>query len=161
VAVIAVHGVVQTALVVVLLGNVQTTLPHWTLHRRVFAVYHDMVVDVDAVVDPVAPSLAVGALDYQLVQHVLDDLGHRAQVPGGLNVVAARGARLAGIGLRGPGMLETVMAEVVLARQLDGLVKGRVADEADEVAVGRRHVLEGRELGRDLDDAAAATLRRW
>jgi hypothetical protein len=57
-------------------------------------------------------------------------------------------------------MLEAVVAEAVLAGQLDGLVEGRVADEADEVAVGRRHVLERGELGREFDDAAAAALRR-
>lgn len=57
-------------------------------------------------------------------------------------------------------MLEAVAAEVVLAGQLDGLVEGRVADEADEVAVRRGDVLERGEFGRDFDDAAAAALRR-
>jgi hypothetical protein len=57
-------------------------------------------------------------------------------------------------------MIETVAAEIVLAGQLDGLVEGGVADEADEVAVGRGDVFERGELGRDFDDAAASTLRR-
>jgi hypothetical protein len=160
VAVLAAHSVVQAALVVVLLRNVQTTVAYGTLDRRVFAVEHDVVVDVDAVVDPVTAGLAVGALDYELVEHVLDDLWHGPQVSACLDVEAAGGARLAAIGLGRPGMLEAVVAEVVLAGQLDGLVEGRVADEADEVAVGRRHVLERGELGRDFDGAAAAALRR-
>lgn len=160
VAVLAAHGIVQTTLVPVFLGDVQAAVARRTLDRGVFAVQHDMVVDVDAVVDPVAAGLAVGAPDDELIQHVLDDLGHRPDVSARLDLQAARRARLAAIGLRGPGVLQAVVAEVVLAGQLDGLVEGGVADEADEVAVGRRHVLEGGVFGRDLDDAAAATLRR-
>jgi hypothetical protein len=160
VAVVATDRVVQTALVVVLLGYVQPALPHRTFHGRVFAVQHDMVVDVDAVVDPVAARLAIRAPDHQLVQHVLDDLRHRADISAGLDLEAARRTRLAAARLRGPGVLEAVVAEVVLAGQLDGAVERRVADEAHEVAVGRAHVLEGGQLGRDLDDAAAAALRR-
>jgi hypothetical protein len=38
VAVLAAHGIVQTALVVVLLRDMQTALPHRTLHWRVLAV---------------------------------------------------------------------------------------------------------------------------
>ena len=67
VAVLAAHSIMQAALVVVLLGDMQTAVAHRTLDRRVLAVKHDMVVDVDAVIDPVAASLAVRALDYQLV----------------------------------------------------------------------------------------------
>lgn len=120
-----------------------------------------MVVDIDAEVDPGATGLAIRALDHELVQHVLDDLGYWTEVPAGLDLESASRARLATVGLWCPGMLEAVVAEVVLAGQLDGPIEGRVADEADEVAVGRGDVLEGRELGRDFDDPAAATLRRW
>jgi hypothetical protein len=120
-----------------------------------------MVVHVHAVVDPVASSLAIRALDYELIQHVLDDLRHWTEVPAGPNHESAGRACLAPIGLRGPGMLEAVVAEIVLARQLDGPVEGGVADQADEITVRRRDVLESGELGRDFDDSAAATLRRW
>jgi hypothetical protein len=146
---------------VVLLRYMQTALPQGTLHWRVLAVYHDMVVDVDAVIDPVASGLAVGALDYKLVQHMLNDLRHWPQVSRRLDIVSTCRACLATISLRRPSMLETVVAEVVLARKLDGLIERRMADQTDEVAVGRRHIFEGRELGRDFDDSAAATLRRW
>jgi hypothetical protein len=160
VAVVTTDSIVQTAFVVVLLRYMQTALPHRALDGRVFAVQHDMVVDVDAVIDPIAACLAIRALDNKLVQHVLDDLGHWAEISSGLDLEPTCRACLAAARLRGPGVLEAVVAEVVLAGQLDGLVKGCVADEADEVAVGRRHVLEGRELGRGFDDAAAASLRR-
>jgi hypothetical protein len=159
-AVLAVHRVVLTSLVVVLLSDVQMAVPHGALDGRVLTVEHDVVVDIDAVVDPVTAGSAVCALDDQLVQHVLDNLGHGAEVLLRLDVHAAGGARLAVATGGGPGMLEALAAEVVLAGQLDGLLKGRVADEADEVAVGRGHVLERLELGRDLDNAAVASLGR-
>lgn len=57
-----------------------------------------------------------------------------------------------------PCMVEAFAAEVMFARELDGLVKGRVADEADEVAVGVGEVFEVLEFGRDLDDAALSAL---
>lgn len=56
-------------------------------------------------------------------------------------------------------MVETLSAKVVLAGQLDGLVEGRVADEADEVAVGRGDVFERLEFGRDFDGSALSMLR--
>lgn len=160
VAVVTTHGVVQAALVVVFLGDVQTAVAHRTFHRRVLAVEHNVVVDIDTVIDPVAPSLAVGTLDYKLVQHVLHNLGHRPDIAVGLDLESAGGTRLAAIALGRPGVLEAVAAEVVLAGQLDGLVEGRVADQADEVAVGGGDVLERLQLGRDFDDSAASTLRR-
>lgn len=158
--VLASHSVVQTALVIVLLSNMQATVAHGTLHRRVLAVYHDMVVNIHAMIDPIAASLAVGALDHKLVEHVLHNLRHRPDISVRLNHQTAGGTRLAASGLRRPGMVEAVAAEVVLAGQLDGPVEGRVADEADEVAVGGGDVFEGGEFGRHLDDAAAAALRR-
>lgn len=57
-----------------------------------------------------------------------------------------------------PRMVEAVAAKVVFARQLDGLIKGCVADEADEVAVGFGEVFEVLEFGRDLDDATLSAL---
>jgi hypothetical protein len=159
VAILAAHRVMQTPLMVVLLSNVQTTVAQRTLHGRVLTVYHDMVVDIDAVIDPVASSLAIRALDYKFVQHILHNLGHRPDVSV-LDDEAAGRARLAASGLGSPGMVEAVAAEVVLAGQLDGPVEGRVTDEADEVAVGRGDVFERGEFGGHFDDAAAATLRR-
>ena len=120
-----------------------------------------MIVYVDAVVDPSAACPAVGALDEQLVEHCLDDLGDRAQVVVGLDVAAAGWTCLAAVGLRGPGMLEAFAAEVVLAAQLDGLVEGGVADQTHEVAVGRGRVLEGGHVGGQFETFALATLRRW
>jgi hypothetical protein len=55
-------------------------------------------------------------------------------------------------------MIETLAAKVVLARELDGLVKGRVADEADEVAIGNGDVFEVLELWGYFDDPAVTTL---
>jgi hypothetical protein len=57
-------------------------------------------------------------------------------------------------------MLETVGTEVVLAGKGDGLVEGGVADEADEVAVGRGDIVEHMDVGRDPSEAALAALRR-
>jgi hypothetical protein len=55
-------------------------------------------------------------------------------------------------------MIETLAAKVVLTGELDGLVERGVADEADEVAVGRGDVFEVGELGGYFDDSAVATL---
>ena len=41
-----------------------------------------------------------------------------------------------------PGMFDADAAEVVLAGKADGLVEWRVADEADQVAIGRGDVVE-------------------
>ena len=62
-------------------------------------------------------------------------------------------------GLRGPRVIETLAAEVVLAGKLDGPIEGRMADEADEVAVGRGDVFEVGELGGYFDDSAVTTRR--
>jgi hypothetical protein len=56
-------------------------------------------------------------------------------------------------------MIQTLAAKVVLAGKLDRLVEGRVADEADEVAIGRGDVFEVLELGRYFDDSTVTTLR--
>jgi hypothetical protein len=119
-----------------------------------------MVVDIDAVVHPIAASLGIGAFYNKLIQHMFDNLGHGAEVFVRLHVQATDGTCLAGIGLGSPCMIEAVAAEVVLAGQLDGLVEGGMAYEAHEVAVRRRHVFERGEFGRDLDNSAAAALRR-
>lgn len=78
VAVLAAHSVVQAALVVVFLRNEEATIPQGALHWRVFAVQHDVVVHVDAFIFPATASLAVRTLHHKLVQHVCNDLGHRA-----------------------------------------------------------------------------------
>lgn len=56
-------------------------------------------------------------------------------------------------------MVEAVTTEEVAAEELDGLVKGRVADEADEVAVGFGNVFEEVQVGGLLRDGGAAVLR--
>jgi hypothetical protein len=56
-------------------------------------------------------------------------------------------------------VIETLAAEVVLAGKLDGPIEGRMADEADEVAVGRGDVFEVGELGGYFDDSAVTTRR--
>jgi hypothetical protein len=116
-------------------------------------------VDIDTLREPVAASLGVGALDHQLVQHRLDDLGYGPDIGLGLNLVSAGRTGALAVWLWSPGMVETCAAEVVFARELNGLIKGRVADQADEVAVGRRDVLEGLHLGRQLDASALSVLR--
>jgi hypothetical protein len=120
-----------------------------------------MVVDVDALGDPVAACLGVGALDHKLIQHGFDNLGHRANVAVAFNRMPARGTRPPGVVLRRPRMIETIATKVVFAGELNGLVEGGVADEADEVAVGRRDVFEVGELGRYFDDSAVTTLGGW
>lgn len=157
VAILAAYGVVQTALVKVLLGNVQAAVCSRALDRRVFAVEHDMVVDVGTVMGPVAAGLGVGTLDHELVEHGLDDLGHGSNVLVGLDGASAGGA-CAAVWLRCPCVLEAFSAEVVVAGELDGLLKGRVADEADEIAVGGADVFERLELGGDFDGPAVSTL---
>lgn len=56
-------------------------------------------------------------------------------------------------------MVEAVAAEEVAAHELGGLVEGRVAYEADEVAVGGGDVLEEVQVGRLLGDGGASVLR--
>lgn len=118
-----------------------------------------MVVDVCALSHPIAACFAIRALDYKLVQHSLDNLGHGPYVFVALYLGAAGRTCLAAVGLRCPGMIKTLSTEVVLAGELDGLIEGRVADQADEVAVWGGRVFEGLELGRDFDDSALSTLR--
>ena len=118
-----------------------------------------MVANVDALCHPVAASLSIRTLDHQLIQHRLDNLGHRADVAVGFDGMAAGGTCSARVLLGRPCMIETVAAEVVFAGELNGLVKGRVADEADEVAVGLGEVFEVLEFGWDFDDSAVSTLR--
>lgn len=158
--VVAAHGEVQAALVEVLLRRVQATVGGRALNRRVLAVQHDMVVHVDAVVDPRAARPAVGAAHDQLVQHSLDDLGDRAQVARGLDGAAAGRAGLDGLLLGGPGVLEALAAEEVLAGQLDGAVEGGVADQTHQVRVGVGRVFEGGHLGGHFEASALAALRR-
>jgi hypothetical protein len=159
VAVLTAHCVVQAALVEVPLRDVQAAVVLRALDERVLAVQHDVVVHVDALLDPGAAGLRVRAADDQLVQHRLDDLGHGAQVLVGVDAAAARGAGAAALVLGAPGMVEAVAAEEVAAEELGGAVEGRVADEAHEVAVGRGDVLEEVQVGGLLCDGGAAVLR--
>ena len=138
VAVLAADGVMQATLVEVLLRYLQATVCGGAFDRRVLAVQHDVVVDVDALGDPVAACLGVRALDDKLIQHRLDNPGHRANVTVALNSMPARGT--GPLMLWRPCVIETLAAEVVVAGELDGLVEGGVADEAGEVAVGRGDV---------------------
>lgn len=147
VAVLAAHGVVQAALVEVPLRNVQAAVGLGAFHERVLAVQHDVVVHIDALLDPAAAGLCIRALDEQLVQHRVDDLGRRVDILLRVDIGPARGARIAAFVLGAPGMLETLAAEEVAADELDGAVEGRVADEADEVAVGLGHVLDEVQVG--------------
>lgn len=118
-----------------------------------------MVIDIDAVVDPITASLAVGALDYQFIKHVFDNLGDGSQVFIWLDVHSASRASLATLGLGRPGVIEAFAAEIVFAGKLDGLIEGSMADEADEIAIGGRDVFEGLILGGNFDDSASSTLR--
>ena len=158
--VLAIDSVVQTALVEVFLGDVQPAICSRAFHCCVLAVQHDMVVHVDAVIRPSTSCSCVGTPDNELVKHVSYDLRRGSEVPVGVDLHATGGTCLAGARLWLPGMVETVTTKGVLAGQLDGLVEGGVADEADEVAVGLADVVEGLELGGHFDDAAPATLRR-
>jgi hypothetical protein len=72
--------------------------------------------------------------------------------------MAAGGTCSAAVWLGRPCVFEALAAEVVFAGELDGAVKGRVADEADEVAVGVGDVFEVLELGRDFNDATVTAL---
>lgn len=56
-------------------------------------------------------------------------------------------------------MVEALTAEEVAAEELDGTIEGRMADEADEVAVRLRDVFEEVQVGRLLCDGGAAVLR--
>lgn len=156
--VLTAHRVMQTALVKVFLGCRQATVYCWTHDGSVFAIQHDMVAHVDALGLPVAASLCVWTFDHQLIKHSLDNLGHRTYILIRLDSMAARRTGSAGVLLGRPCMVEAVAAEVVFARKLDGLVKGCVADEADEVAVGFGEVFEVLEFGRDLDYATLSAL---
>lgn len=119
-----------------------------------------MVANIDALRHPAAAGLCIRALDDKLIQHRLDDPGHRADVAVGFDGMATGGTCSARVLLGRPCMVETLAAEVVFARELDGPIKRRVAYEADEVAVGLGEVFEVLEFGRDFDDSAVSTLRR-
>lgn len=110
-----------------------------------------MVAHIYALSLPVATSLCVWALDHQFVKHSLDNLRYRAYIVVSFYRAAARGTGPAAVWLGRPGVVETFAAKVVFAGELDGLVKGRMTDEADEVAVGFAEVFEVLELGRDFD----------
>lgn len=149
----------QAALVKVLLGNVQLASMLCALDEGILAVQHNMVMDIGTLLDPGTAGLCVGASHNQLFQHRLYNLGHRACVLVRVDSGAACGTRLAAVGLGGPSMVETVAAEEVTTYEQDGAGKGRVADEADEVAVRRRDVLEEVEVGRLLGGGGTAVLR--
>lgn len=119
-----------------------------------------MVAHIDALGLPAATGLCVWALDHEFVEHGLNNLRNRAYVVVGLNNTAARGTGPAAVWLGRPGMVKAFAAKVVFAGELNRLVKGRVADEADEVAVGLAEVFEILELWRDFDHAAVSTLGR-
>lgn len=148
----------QATLVEVLLRDLEATIGSRAFNRRVLAVQHDVIVNVNSVIDPIAASLGIGALDHQLIQHVLNDSRNRSDISVALYSAATCGTRLPATRLRSPSMLKTFPTKVVLARKLYGAIEGRVADETDEVAIGVGEVFEGLELGRDFDDAALAAL---
>ena len=160
-AVLAAHSIVQATLVKVLLGDVQAAVIGRTFDQCVLAIQHNMVMYIGSLFNPIATRLCVWALDNELVEHRLYNLGNRHWLLRGVDPPPARWARLLGVLLGVPGMVQTLTAEVMLAGKLDGLVEGRVADEADQVAVARGHVLEQVDVGWELCDAALSTLRRW
>lgn len=108
--------------------------------------------------DPVTACVGVWTLDHKLIQHGLDNLRHRANVVVGLDGMPTGRTCPSAVGQGRPRMIETLAAKVVLTGELDGLVERGVADEADEVAVGRGDVFEVGELGGYFDDSAVATL---
>lgn len=151
----------QAALVEVLLRNRQAAVEGRAFDERVFTVEHDMVVDVGSLVDPVAARLCVWTFDHQLVQHGVHYLRGGQRLLGRVCTVPTCGTRLVAVLLGIPGVLEADAAEVVLAGQADGLVKGRMADEADEVAVAGGDILQQVGVGGDFGNAALSTLRGW
>lgn len=120
-----------------------------------------MIVEVGALVDPVAARLGVRTLYRQFVQHGLQDLGHWQLVLVRVDIAPTRGTRLETPGLRVPGVVETDAAEVVVAGEVDGLVIGTVANEAHEVAVVVVDIIQQVHIGWDSGHTALATLRRW
>lgn len=104
--------------------------------------------DIDAMVHPCTASPAVWALDYQLVQHRLDDFGHRTYIVFRLDMAATGRTCLTVVGLGCPSMLEAVAAEVMLTWQLNRLIEGGVTNQTHKVAISCARVLEGRHFGR-------------
>lgn len=104
----------QAAQVEVLLCCLQAAVGRGALDGRVLAVQHDVIVNIDALINPVAASLCIRALDHQLVQHSLDDLRHGANVLVRLDRMSARRTRPPAIWLWAPGVIETFAAKVVL-----------------------------------------------
>jgi len=158
----------------VLLGNVVSAIKGAARHGCVFAVQHHMILHVGALFDPVAASLGMRTLDYQLIEHGGDDLGHGASV---CVLGAAGGATLLGLGSRVLLLcllcfprLETLSTEDVVALQLDRVGEGTMADEADlmvkaqvsrwpmrrcsfeayQVCIRRRDILQHRQIRRLL-----------
>jgi hypothetical protein len=151
----------QAALVEVPLRNGQAAVERRTLDECILAVQHDVIMHIAPLVDPVAADTRIGTLDGELVQHVLEDLGRRQRLFLDIHLVPTCRARLEVVLLRGPAVVQALAAEVVVAGEADGAVEGRMADEADEVAVAGGDVVELVHVGRDLGDAALAKLRRW
>lgn len=56
-------------------------------------------------------------------------------------------------------MFEAISTEEMFASELDGFIKGRVADEADQIAVCRPNVFEKVDVWWLLGDGALAVLR--
>jgi len=151
----------QTTLVEVLLADWKLALIQRTLHHGVFAVKHDMVVDVCPLVNPIASAPCVWTFDLEFVQHCFEDTRNgEGGIIGGIDLVTTGGAGL----LRGllgiPGMVQTFLAEVMITDEADGRVEGTMADEADEVAITMGDVLEHAKVGRELDQTALSALRR-
>ena len=63
--------------------------------------------------------------------------------------------------LGSPGMMEAFATEIVSTGELNRLIKRRVADQADEVAIAGGDVFELVDVGRDLGEATLPTLRGW
>jgi hypothetical protein len=128
-------------------------------HECVLAVQHNVIMHIDALVKPITSKLRVWAFDDQLVQHGLNYPRHRPDVLTRVYLATASWARLLAILLGVPSVGEAFTAEVVVTGELDGLIEGRVADEADEVAIGRGAIFEQVDVGRLFGNGTLAVLR--
>ena len=145
---------------VILLGDRLAAGVVGAFHRRVLAVQHDVIMDIDAMFNPVAARLCVRAFNDELIQHVLYGPGDRHWLLLGVDPATTCWTRLL-VGLLGvPSMLQALAAEHVLAGELDRLVERRHTDQADENLAAVGLVLELVDVGRELGDATFSMLRR-
>jgi hypothetical protein len=149
---------VKTPPVVVLQGDGLAAGVARAFHGGVLAVQHDVIVNIDAVFNPVAARLRVRTLDDELIQQILYGPGDGHWLLLGVHLATTGWTRFLGGLLRVPSMRQALATEHVLAGELHRLVERRHAYQAHEnlAAVGR--ILELVDVGRELGDAALSML---